>query len=409
MGQETEMAYDLIVKGGEVIDPSQEIRGILDVGIIQGQIAAVASDIPVSEAKKVIDAGGMIVTPGLIDFHTHVAEAIMPLAVTPDEAGVLTGVTALCDAGSTGYATFNGFKSLVIPKSRTKIFCFLHLSPVGLSILPEIGWDDVNAGRMLELIEENRHRIKGIKLRATMEVVEDYGIKLVRKAKEIGHKAGVPLAVHIGTDRVDKRNVEKAAQFTKDMLSLLEKGDIIVHVYTYRQGWMISGEGKILNEVKDAVSRGVLLDAAPAHRHFSFKRAKMGLEQGLEPHIISTDITIENYQGPVLFSLPVVMSKFLALGLTLEQVIEKTTVNPANALGEEEQLGSLKVGRKADISLLQINKGEYVFSDGAAGNIMEGNQLLVPRLTLKEGKEIKTRPRFKNYTAEEPLTLTKGT
>ena len=145
------MVYDLLIKGGEVIDPAQGIRRILDIGIAHGYIAAVASKISVSEVRKVINADGMLVTPGLIDIHTHVAEAIMPIVVTPDEAGVLTGVTTVCDAGSTGYATFNGFKKLIIPQARTDIFCFLHLSPSGQSVYPEIGSGDIDAERMLKI------------------------------------------------------------------------------------------------------------------------------------------------------------------------------------------------------------------------------------------------------------------
>ncbi|MFC1729346.1 amidohydrolase family protein [candidate division KSB1 bacterium] len=403
------MVYDLLVKGGEVIDPARGIRNILDIGVVQGHIAAVASEIPVSEARKVINAGGMLVTPGLIDIHTHVAEAIMPIAVTPDEAGVLTGVTAVCDAGSTGYATFNGFKKLIIPHARTDIFCFLHMSPSGQSVYPEIGWGDIDAGRMLKLIEENRRTIKGIKLRATTDVVEGAGLKLVKKAKEIGREAGLPIAVHIGIDRGDVVADEIIDQFTRKMLILLEEGDIVVHFYTHRQGGVIRQDGQIMNEFIDAAARGVVLDVAPAQSHFSFELAKIGLEQGLEPTTISTDITVTNYQGPVLFSLPAVMSKFLALGLSLEQVIEKTTINPAKVLGEEERKGSLKEGMKADISLLQLEEGEYVFSDGTAGNILHGTQLLSPRLTLKDGEEIKTQPRFKNYESGELLNLTKGT
>lgn len=403
------MAYDLLVKRGEVIDPAQGIRGVRDIGIAQGRIAALASEIPAGEARRVIDARGMIVTPGLIDIHTHVAEAIMPIAVTPDEAGVLTGVTTVCDAGSTGYATFNGFKKLIMPRAKTDILCFLHLSPTGQSVYPEIGWRDVDSGRMLRIMEENRDRVKGVKLRANTEVVKGAGLDLVKTAKEVGHEAGLPIAVHIGIGREDMVAEEVLGRFTRGMLDLLEEGDILVHVYTHRQGGVIKPDGQVMDEVRGAMARGVVLDAAPAQSHFSFELAKIGLEQGLEPTTISTDITVTNYQGPVLFSLPVVMSKFLALGLSLEEVIEKTTINPARVLGEEERRGSLRQGMVADISLLELEEGEYVFSDGTAGNILEGEQLLVPQLTLKGGEEIRTQPRFRNYESGEPLTLTKGT
>ena len=132
------MVHDLLIKHGKVIDPAQKLSGQLDVGIAGGKIAALAPDIPASEATKVIDAQGLLVTPGLVDIHTHVAEAIMPIAVTPDEAGVYTGATTVCDAGSTGYANFNAFRKLIVPRARTDIHCFLHQCPTGQAVYPEI-------------------------------------------------------------------------------------------------------------------------------------------------------------------------------------------------------------------------------------------------------------------------------
>jgi dihydroorotase len=166
-------------------------------------------------------------------------------------------------------------------------------------------------------------------------VVNAPQLKLVRTAREIARQAGLPIAVHIGIDRGDVVEDEVIDRFTREMLNLLEEGDILVHVYTHRQGGVIKPDGQVMDEVKEAKTRGVVLDAAPAQSHFSFDLARIALEQGLEPTTISTDITVTNYQGPVLFSLPVVMSKFLALGLRLEQVIAKTTRNPARVLGEE--------------------------------------------------------------------------
>jgi dihydroorotase len=402
------MAYELLIKGGEVIDPKQEIHGIRDIAINHGKIVAISKDISSNDAKKVIDARNKIITPGLIDIHTHVAEAIMPIAVTPDEAGVYSGVTTVCDAGSTGYATFNGFKDLIIPHADTEILCFLHLSPTGQSIYPELCWHDVNPDRMLKLIEENNELIKGIKIRAGASLIKNYGISIIKTAKKIATDAYIPLGVHIGLSFEDKLPRTTLNDFNADMLNLLEDGDILFHTFTQRDGGVINPDGSILPELKDAMKRGVVIDVSPAQSHFSFKLAKIGMDQGVIPTTLSTDITITNYKGPILFSLPVIMSKFLALGLTLHQVIEKTTITPANVLNEEERRGSLEVGRPADVSILELTEGNFLFSDGKAGNTLEGKQLLTPKLTLKRGVEIEARPRFKNYIPGETLTLTEG-
>lgn len=402
------MLYELLIKGGEMIDPKHGIHEIRDIAINQGKIAAIAKDIALSEAKKVIDAKNKIVTPGLIDLHTHVAEAIMPLAVTPDEAGVYSGVTTVCDAGSTGYATFNGFKKLIIPHAQTDIICFLHLSPTGQAIYPEICWHDINPKRIFTLIQENKEVIKGIKIRAGAHLIKNYGISIIKTAKKITNESNIPLGIHIGLGFEDNLPKHTLDDFNADMLNLLDKGDILFHTYTQRDGGVIKPDGLILGELKDAMKRGVVIDVSPAQSHFSFKLAKIGLDQGVIPTTISTDITITNYKGPVLFSLPVVMSKFLALGLTLNQVIEKTTIKPAIVLNEEKHRGSLEVSRPADISILELKKGNFIFSDGKAGNTLNGTQLIVPKLTIKRGLEIETKPRFRNFNPSDELTLTKG-
>jgi dihydroorotase len=402
------MAYELLIKGGEVIDPKQEIHGIRDIAINHGKIVAISKDISPNDANRIIDARNKIIIPGLIDIHTHIAEAIMPIAVNPDEAGVRSGVTTVCDAGSTGYATFNGFKNLIIPHAQTDIFCFLHLSPTGQSIYPEICWENVNPERMLKLIKQNNEIVKGIKIRAGAPLIKNYGVSMVKTAKKITNEANIPLAVHIGLSFEDTLPSNILTNFNIEMLNLLEKGDILVHTFTQREGGVINSDGYILPELKEAMRRGVVLDVAPAQSHFSFKLARIGIEQGVIPTTLSTDITITNYKGPVLYSLPVIMSKFLALGFSLNQVIEKTTKNPAIVLNEEEKRGSLEVGMSADVSILELTEGDFLFSDGKAGNTLEGKLLLVPKLTLKRGVEIVAKPRFKNYVPGETLTLTKG-
>ena len=402
------MRYDVILKQGLVIDPAQGIHDIRDIGISQGKIAALASEIPVNKAKKVIDVQSMLVTAGLIDIHTHVAEALMPIAATPDEAGVNSGVTAVCDAGSVGYATFNAFKKLIMPHALTDIFCFLHLSPIGQAVSPEICWESMDPQRVLQLIETEREIIKGIKIRANGQMVANPDFKILKRAKQIGAQTGLPIMIHIGLNFEEMVSEDVLESFNREMLSLLDTGDILTHTYTQRPGGVIKPDGSILPELKAAMERGVVLDAAPAKSHFSFELAQIGLKQGIVPTTLSTDITNTNYQGPALFSLPVVMSKFLALGLGLDDVIEKTTITPARILKEDHRRGSLKVGLSADITIFELITGDFLFSDGLAGNTLEGHQLLEPKLTLKNGEAFTAHSRFRDHIAGEPITLTKG-
>jgi dihydroorotase len=173
--------YDLVVKSGEVIDPAQGIHECMDIAVSEGKIAAVARQIPASEAKRIIDAQGKIVTAGLIDLHQHVCDAIIPLGTSPDAAGVSRGVTTVCDAGSTGYTNFLGFKKYVIPEAQTDVLCFLNICPTGLALMPEIRiWDDIDAEATLKTAVENRDIVKGIKIRAVGSIAENLGIEAIK-------------------------------------------------------------------------------------------------------------------------------------------------------------------------------------------------------------------------------------
>ncbi len=191
--------YELLLKGGEVIDPAHGIHARKDIGISQGKIVAVAIDIKRSEGKRVIDAEGKIVTPGLIDLHAHVAGAIMA-EVTPDEAGVFSGVTTVCDGGSTGHANFGGFRRFVISEAQTDVLCFLHMCSTGLAARPnEIwSWRNINPEATLSTIAGNRDIIKGIKLRAVEDVVTNLGVEAIKATKKVAAQARLPVMIHIG-------------------------------------------------------------------------------------------------------------------------------------------------------------------------------------------------------------------
>jgi dihydroorotase len=253
--------------------------------------------------------------------------------------------------------------------------------------MPEIQrWEDMDPEAILKTATENRDLVKGIKLRAIGPLAENLGIEGVKTAKRIAAEAGIPLMIHVGDMRT-RVPEDPMDAFTRELLPLLEKGDILDHVFTWETGGVIEPSGGVVPELKDAIERGVVLDISHGLYHFSFEVARYALDQEILPTTISTDLATVNMEWPVV-SLPVTMSKFLALGLTLDQVIEMTTINPARALGEDPRRGTLRPGVPADISIFEIAGGDFTFSDGKGGGILKGEQLLIPCLTLKSGKEV---------------------
>ena len=399
---------DLLLKGGTVLDPAQGIHGLLDVAVVDGVIQDLSPDLVVSGPGEVLDVRGKILTPGLIDLHTHVAEAIMPIALTPDEAGIRSGVTAVCDAGSVGYANYAAFRELVIPHARTDIFAFLHLCPFGQALSPEVGWESMNPGRIHELVAQQRETIRGIKLRANSPQVVEPELRLLKTAKDIATDLDLPLMVHIGMNSEHTVSGELLARFNRGLLETLGSGDILTHAYTKRPGAVLEPDGDVVPELRAALDRGVLIDAAPAKSHMSFQVTRRAMDQGVLPTTLSTDITKTNYRGPAMFSLPVVMSKFLAMGMSLEDVVAKTTIAPARILKEDHRRGSLEPGRPADITVFELLEGDFLFSDGIAGNTLLGHQLLEPRFCFKDGERFEASSRFRDHDPDVPVTLTPG-
>ena len=228
--------------------------------------------------------------------------------------------------------------------------------------------------------------MKGVKVRAVAAVAEKYGVQLVKLGKEIAAEAGVPLVAHIGKDPAENASEEMMESLTREVLSLLDKGDILVHIYTPKMGQAIKPDGSVLSELKEAIERGVILDLAQGSGNLSFSIARKALDMGIFPSTLSTDIsTLFPFPG---LALTRIMSAFLALGMSLEKVIETTTVNPARALGEEHRRGSLRTGRPADITILESSGGDFTFVD-SVNNTVKGNLLLTPYMTLKSGVEIR--------------------
>ena len=370
----------LLLRGGRLIDPSQRIDAKLDVAVADGAISQVSPNIRPGHETRTIDLDGKLVVPGLIDLHTHVYHGVNQTAIDPDLAGVYAGVTTVVDAGSAGCYTFGGFPSHVVPKAKTRVVCMLHISRAGLNFQPEISdRDDIDLQETVRVIATNKPLIQGVKVRAIGPAVPVMGVEIVRLAKQAANEGGVRLMVHIGD-----RGIDDGPTITRELLPLLETGDIITHLFTGNAGRILNDEGRVIPEIIDAQERGVFLDTAHGRQNFSFEVARSSLDQGVVPRSISTDITIPGRLNTV-HSMAEMLSRFLALGFSLEDVVRMATTNPASALGMESSLGSLAVGREADISVLEEHTGRWLFHDTEGGTLI-GDKALTPVLTVKAGE-----------------------
>ena len=371
---------DLLLKGGRVLDPSQGIDARMDLAVQDGAISGVAPTISPGPDTRVIDVSGKLVVPGLVDLHTHVYHGVNQTAVDPDLAGVYAGVTTVVDAGSAGCYTFGGFPRHIVPNARTRIVCMLHISRAGLNFQPEIAdRDDIDLEETVRVIEANKPLIQGVKVRAVGPAVPVLGVEMIRLAKQAAVDGGVRLMVHIGD-----RGISDGPTITRGLLPLLDSGDIITHLFSGNAGRILDDDGKVIPEIMEAQERGVFLDTAHGRQNFSFDVAKSALDQGVAPRSISTDLTIPGRLNTV-HSMVEMLSRFMALGFTLEDVIRMATANPASALDMEGSLGSLAVGREADISVLQEHTGSWLFHDTEGGTI-RGEKALTPVLTVKAGE-----------------------
>lgn len=382
--------YDLLIKGGRVIDPAEAIDAHLDIGINGGKLASVARDIPSAQSRQVIEASDKIVTPGLIDMHCHVYAGVWEMGTEPDDAGVKQGVTTVVDGGSAGHAVFGGFPKYVIPASRTTIFCFIHLGSRGLVVLPnEIrDWEEIDLDATAKTIESNLGLIRGVKLRLVGEFVISNAIELVKMAKKVAADFRLPTMIHIGDP--ESRAPARLTSLTQSLLSLMEPGEILSHVYTAKPGKVCLPDGTFIPELKEAAERGIILDVAHGRNNFSFEIARRAMDQGIFPTTLSTDVVVPSLSETV-YGLTVTMSKFMALGVELNRLIAMTTINPARALGIQDRKGSLKVGMDADISILEISSGTWKLQD-AERETLEATKLIAPSMTIKAGHPVQPQP-----------------
>ncbi|MDO8751213.1 MAG: amidohydrolase/deacetylase family metallohydrolase, partial [Dehalococcoidia bacterium] len=351
-----------------------------DVAVQGGNIARIAADIPAQEAARVIDIRGKLATPGLIDIHTHVYEAVGLDRVNPDVAGVYAGVTTVVDAGGAGCNTFGGFVRYVISQAHTDVTGFMSICSAGQLGTPEVqGPGDINLEATLQAVEMYRPYVRGIKARMVSPAVELMGVEFPKLAKRAAKESGTKLMVHIGGS-----GEQYPTNIIRELLPIMEAGDIITHYFTANKGGVLDAKGKLVPEAKEAADRGVWLDTAHGRGNFSFKVARQILDQGLLPHCISTDLTIPGRLNTV-HSMTEMMTRFLALGFTLDQVVTMSSLNPAKALGEEHRLGTLAVGRQADISVLEVRDGDWDVFD-VLRDKLRVQKAVVPVMAIKRGQ-----------------------
>ncbi len=384
------MLYDLLIRNGRVIDPAQGLDRSLDVAIRDGCIVHTAVGVDPTEARRTIDVGGMLVTPGLIDLHAHVywgvtSSEVSDLNAPLDLVGVRSGVTTVVDAGSAGFQDWAGFARYVASGADTRVFAFLSMyreTFLGGMVGESDRLIDIDA--TIRTINANRPLLQGVKVLLNGPVIDRLGMDIVRLATRAARETGTHVMVHIGDHRDPPS--PRAASLTRELLEALAPGDILSHLCTGRQGGVLDAAGRPVPELLAARERGVVLDSALGRLNFSFRAARALLDQGIVPDTISSDMTGRG-RGLIVYSLAECMSKFLALGFSLPQVVRMTTANSAAALGMSGALGSLAVGREADLSILQLVPGRWEFRD-SLDDTLSGDQALAPVATVRAGQLI---------------------
>jgi dihydroorotase len=381
--------YDLLLKGGHVIDPANHIDDVRDVAVFQGKIAAVEKNIPAEQAGKVVDASKLYVTPGLVDIHYHVGHGgaplnwfapearahAMPLGIAADLA-LESGVTTIVDAGSAGAETFLVEKEEVIDKAKVRVLAFLNIVANGMNGGLEQSLDEMDSKLCAATIKKYPDVIVGVKTAHywTQEPwdAEHVPWAAVDRAIECGTLANVPVMFDFWPR--PERTYEDL------ILKKMRPGDIHTHVFA-QQFPIILADGKINPIMAEARARGVIFDVGHGSGSFWFRNAVPAEKQGFIPDSFSTDLHTGNY---TTVSMNDVMSKFLAMGVPLDDVIRRSTVNPATEIHRPE-LGTLSVGKDADIAVLELLKGRFGYIDCGVAK-MDGNVRLTTRMTIRAGR-----------------------
>ena len=367
--------YDLVIHGGRVIDPAQRIDRTMDVAIRGGKVAALSPKTPVSPAKETIDASGQLVVPGLIDIHLHARDAELP-----PSAIMALGVTSMLDGGSRGADNVDQ----LIEVARTapnRMRILLNIGRLGNNpngrgeFLDSIDPADVSKARAA--VEKHRQWIVGMKARLSRGIAADRDLEVLRRAVQVAGPFQIPIMIHMGD----------TASTLPQILAVLRPGDIVSHMYAPTPHGIMDQNGKILPEVREARRRGIRFDFGNGlNEHWNWDVAQSALKQGFPPDTISTDLTIAGRTDQVI-DLPNVVSKFLYMGMPLDQAIACVTSNASRSIREFNAYGSLRVGAPADVTVLELTQGAFSFVDNYK-NVRMGTQRLMTRAVVMGGKKV---------------------
>jgi dihydroorotase len=371
--------FDLVIKGADVLDSSQGLRGARDIGIRYGVIEEIAAAIPPERANRVMTATGRLAVPGLIDLHAHVFPYGSAIGIPADELISFQATTTLVSAGDAGANNFAAFRRLAVPATRARLYAFVHIANIGLAGFPvpelyNIDFAQVDAAA--KAIAENSDIVVGAKVRMSENVIAKHGLEALKRTILACERSGTGAKVmcHIG-------GVETPALMSQ-ILDLLRPGDVLTHAYSGAPNLSkaftnIVQDGKLLPAALEAKKRGVVFDVGHGGGSFDYTVAEVAMAAGAGPDVISSDIHVFSANSPGMPYLTNVMSKFLNLGMTLDQVITAATATPGKVIGRAKGLGTLAVGAPADVSLLEVVDGPTEFVD-TRSNKRPGTKTIKP-------------------------------
>jgi dihydroorotase len=403
--------FDLLLRGGRVIDPASGIDGIRDVAIRNGKVAAVQSDILPTSAREIMDVTDKIVLPGLIDTHAHVYQYVTGrFGVNADMVGVQSGVTTLVDQGGPSCMTLPGFRHFIAEKALSRTYAFLSAYLVGGlegHYYPNLYSPDcVDIDATVKAANANRDIVRGIKAHAEIGGFARWGIRVIEMAAEIGRRAELPVYVHFGQLwglPESGTNGEDVDTILARVIPVLRAGDVLAHPFTRHPGGFVNREGEVHPVIQAALDRGLRVDVGHGS-HFSYRLARKAIAAGIIPTTLGADIHGYNTHVPApagtpdqhaddenhpfasaaKFSLVQAMSSMMALGLTLEQVVPMVTSHPAEMLGLSDTIGALRPGMEADVTVLTEKPGRYILSDNEKTEVV-ADSLLQPVFCLRAG------------------------
>lgn len=406
------MKYDLLLSGGFVIDPRNNINQICDIAVKDGKIALVAPNIDRSLAAEHIDVRGKLITPGLIDTHAHVFEYVTGrFGLEADMCGVDSGVTTLIDQGGPSCMTLPAFREYVVNPKKSRIFTYLSSYLVGGMeghYYPSLYKPDcVDVAATVKSALANPDIVKGFKAHAELGGFARWGIEVIRQAADIGAQAKLPIYIHFGQLwplPADGDNGIDADTILAQVVPLLKKGDILAHPFTRHPGGFVDRKGKVHAIVQEAISKGLKIDVGHGS-HFSYKMAQIALQAGIVPDTLGADMHGYNttipkpsmagtpdehsdkdhmFFGQVKFSLVSAMTAMLALGIPIEHVVAMSSWNPQRYFGLPDDIGHLGVGALADISVLNDDRGRFELIDNEGTKIIS-DRMLTPAFCFRDG------------------------